>query len=108
MYYKIADLPFTFEVTEFLRLLEMTTIFRSLLRPKEQEMLHNLIELDNSREEQFYWGRFMGYLSQEAKDMLTSWKFRHWPKNRIRLLYELADYATFTSQPNPLSVRLQS
>ncbi|OEU52796.1 MAG: hypothetical protein BA872_02425 [Desulfobacterales bacterium C00003060] len=86
----------TFEVTEFLRLLEMTTIFRALLPPREQEMLRDLTNLNDSKEEHFYWGRFMGYLSPEAKDMLSSWNLRQWPKNRIRLLYELANYAPFT------------
>ncbi|QTA89149.1 type III-I CRISPR-associated protein Cas10i [Desulfonema magnum] len=85
----------TFEVTEFLRLLEMTEIFRSLLKPDEQKALRELVSLKDRREEQFYWGRFMGYLSQEAKDMLNAWKIRQWPKNRIKLLYELADYVLY-------------
>ncbi len=85
----------TFEAAEFLRLLEMTEIFRSFLRPEEQKALHELVRLKNRKEEQFYWGRFMGYLSQQAKDMLNAWKIRQWPKNRIRLLYELTDYVHY-------------
>jgi len=50
----------TFEVTEFLRLLEMAEIFRSILRPDEQKALHELIHLSNKREEQFYWGDSWG------------------------------------------------
>jgi len=88
----------TFEVSEFLRLLEMTTVFRSLLGPKEQEMLYELIQLKNIREEQFYWGRFMGYLSGQAKDMLNLWKIRQWDKQRIRLLYELVEYTEYNSE----------
>ncbi len=82
----------TFEVTEFLRLLEMAEIFRSLLRPEEQKALHELINLDNTREEQFYWGRFMGHLGQKAKDMLNAWKIRQWSHSQVKLLYELVDY----------------
>lgn len=82
----------TFEITEFLRLLDMAEIFRTLLRPSEQKALHELIHLNNRREEQFYWGRFTGYLSRQAKDMLNAWKIRQWPKNQVKLLYELVDY----------------
>jgi hypothetical protein len=82
----------TFEAAEFLNLLETAVVFRTLLRPQEQEMLHEILNIDDATEEQFYWGRFLGNLSQEAKDMLNSWKIRKWPENRIRLLYELIDY----------------
>jgi len=82
----------TFEVAEFLNLLETAVVFRTLLRPEEQRMLHEILNIDDATEEQFYWGRFLGNLSQEAKDMLNSWKIRNWPENRIRLLYELIDY----------------
>ncbi len=82
----------TFEITEFLRLLDMAEIFRTLLRPSEQKALHELIHLNNRREEQFYWGRFTGHLSRQAKDMLNAWKIRQWPKNQVKLLYELVDY----------------
>ena len=85
----------TFEVSEFLSLLEMAAVFRTLLRPEEQASLHELVNLEDPSEEQFYWGRFMGRLGQEAKDMLSSWNIRHWPKNRIKLLYELVDYVAF-------------
>jgi hypothetical protein len=82
----------TFEAAEFLRLLEMAKIFRVSLRPEEQKMLYELLTIDKNLEEQFHWGRFQGRLSQEAKDMLNSWRIRHWPKNRVKLLYELIDY----------------
>lgn len=85
----------TFEVSEFLSLLEMAAVFRTMLRPEEQASLHELLNLEDASEEQFYWGRFMGYLSQEAKDMLSAWRIRQWPKNRIKLLYELVDYVGF-------------
>ncbi len=87
----------TFEVTEFLRWLEMATVFRSLLKPESQKTLFELLNIDNPREEQFYWGRFMGYLSAEAKDMLTSWRIRQWPKTRIQLMFELLDHVAFTA-----------
>ena len=82
----------TFEVSEFLNLLEMAKVFRALLRPEEQKILHELLAIDDHLEEQFYWGRFAGQLSQEAKDMLNAWKIRNWSENRIRLLYELTRY----------------
>lgn len=82
----------TFEVSEFLRLMEMAVVFRALLKPEEQQALHELLNLDDSIEERFYWGRFMGRLPHEAKDMLSAWRIRAWPKNRIKLLYELVDY----------------
>jgi hypothetical protein len=85
----------TFEISEFLSLLEMAAVFRTLLRPAEQESLRELVSLKDASEEQFYWGRFMGFLSQEAKDMLSAWRIRQWPRHRIKLLYELVDYVAF-------------
>jgi len=85
----------TFEVAEFLGLLEMAAVFRTLLRPEAQEALYQLLTLEDTSEEQFYWGRFLGYLSPEAKDMLSAWRVRQWPRPRIKLLYELADYVSF-------------
>ena len=87
----------TFEVSEFLNLLEMAAIFRTLLYPEAQQALHDLLNLRDSSEEQFYWGRFLGYLSSEAKDMLSAWRIRQWPRDRIRLLYELVEYVAFYS-----------
>jgi hypothetical protein len=82
----------TFEASEFLGLLEMAQVFRALLRPHEQKQLEELLSLNDPKEEQFYWGRFLGNLDQEAKDMLAAWRIRQWPRHRIRLLYELIDY----------------
>ncbi|OQX64957.1 MAG: hypothetical protein B5M55_05085 [Desulfococcus sp. 4484_242] len=86
----------TFEASEFLGLLEMATIFRAQLLPNEQDMVREAVSLKDNREKSFYWGRLMGFLRQEARDMLTAWKFKEWPENRIRLLYELVAYAPFT------------
>ena len=85
----------TFEVTEFLGLLEMAAVFRTLLDPEAQKALYELLSLEDTSEEQFYWGRFLGYLSPKAKDMLNAWKVRQWPKSQIKLLYELTDYVVF-------------
>jgi hypothetical protein len=85
----------TFEVSEFLSLLEMAAVFRTMLRPEEQASLYELLNLKDTSEEQFYWGRFMGHLSKEAKDMLSAWRIRQWPRNQIKLLYELVDYVAF-------------
>jgi hypothetical protein len=82
----------TFEVSEFLNLLELVTVFRVILKPEEQKMLHEILTINDTVEEQFYWGRFQGILNQEAKDMLNLWKLRNWSKNKIKLLYKLIDY----------------
>ena len=87
----------TFDASEFLSLLEMAAVFRTLLRPDAQHVLYELLTLDDISEEQFYWGRFLSYLSPEAKDMLSAWKIRQWPQNRIKLLYELVNYVDFYS-----------
>lgn len=85
----------TFEISEFLSLLEMAAVFRTLLRPESQQALYELLNLDDPSEEQFYWGRFLGYLSAETKDMLNAWRIRQWPQEKIQLLYELTDYVAF-------------
>ncbi len=88
----------TFEVSDFISLLEMAAVFRTLLRPEAQQVLHELLNLSDVGEEQFYWGRFLSYLSPEAKDMLHAWRIRQWPKERVRLLYELVEYVSFYQQ----------
>jgi hypothetical protein len=82
----------TFEVSEFLGMLDMAEVFRTLLRPDEQKELFELLTMDDTKEEQFYWGRFVGRLEQQAKDMLRGWNIRKWPRNRVRLLYKLVYY----------------
>ncbi len=86
----------TFEITEFMRLLEMAVVFRTMLYPEQQKALHELLQLEDSGESQFYWGRFLGQISQEGKDMLTAWRIRQWPANQVELLYELVDYVEFS------------
>lgn len=85
----------TFEITEFLSLLEMASVFRSILSPDEQESLYKLLHMKNASEAQFYWGRFLGSLSQEARDLLNAWNIRQWSKPRIHLLYELTEDVGF-------------
>jgi hypothetical protein len=84
-----------FEVSEFLSMLEMAAVFRTLLMPQEQKMLYELLNLEDASEERFYWGRLLGHLNQKAKDMLSAWRIRQWPKNQVKLLYELVDYVAF-------------
>ena len=44
---------------------------------------------------QFYWGRLLGALSAEARDMLEAWKIRLWSEPHIHLLYDLVKYVGF-------------
>lgn len=85
----------TFEISEFLNLLELAAVFRTMLLPDEQKMLYQLLQLDNDGEAHFYWGRFLGQISQETKDMLNAWQIRRWPKAQVDLLYELIEYVEF-------------
>ncbi len=85
----------TMDVAEFMKWLEMAGLFRTMLRPEQQNVLQDLLRISNPREERFYWGRFIGFVSPEAKDMLNAWKIRQWSKNEIRFLYELLPYARF-------------
>jgi hypothetical protein len=87
----------TFDMAEFLSVLEMVAVFRTLLQPHEQDMLHELLTRtrDDPAEAQFYWGRVMGVLNTPAKDMLSAWGVRQWSKDRIELLYDLMDYVAY-------------
>ncbi|CAK0764783.1 conserved hypothetical protein [Gammaproteobacteria bacterium] len=85
----------TFEVSEFLNALEMATVFRSLLRPEEQEQVYQVLRMGNNNEERFYWGRLLAGLSAEARDMLQAWRMRQWSKAHVNLLYDLMRYVGF-------------
>ena len=85
----------TFEISQFLHLLELAAVFRTKLMPDQQKILYELLQLDEAGEAQFYWGRFLGQISQEVRDMLNAWQIRSWPKNQITLLYELTEYVAF-------------
>jgi len=82
----------TFELNEFIGLLDMAAIFRTMLLPEEQELIQALLKLNNPQEEFFYWGRLLGRLSPAQRDMLQAWQIRNWSKEQVRLLYELMDY----------------
>lgn len=82
----------TFGAAEFLGMLEMATVFRQMLHPREQGILRELLTTTDLNQEQFYWGRFLGMLSQEARDMLHAWQVRQWSKEQVRLFYELLRY----------------
>lgn len=84
-----------FEVSEFLSMLEMAAVFRTVLHPDEQQMLLELLNLENPAESHFYWGRFMGYLTPDARDMLDGWNVRNWSKPQLSLLYNLIEYVAF-------------
>lgn len=83
------------EVDEFMRLLDMASIFRTLLTPKIREILLKILTIDNDQESQFYWGRLTGMLTPESKDMLDSWKIRRWPMHRFKFLYDLTHYVPY-------------
>ncbi len=82
----------TFKAPDFLGMLEMATIFREKLRPREQDMLRELLTTEDLNQEQFYWGRFFGMLHAEARDMLYAWQMRQWSKEQVRLFYTLLHY----------------
>ena len=81
----------TFDVAEFISLLEMASVFRSLLMPADQEMLFELLTMPKAASEMFYWGRAMGALNQRARDLLEAWQMRSWPANRVKFFYELLE-----------------
>jgi hypothetical protein len=81
-----------FEAPEFLVLLEMATIFQEHLHPAEREMVREVCGLADGHEKAFHWGRLMGALSIQARDILSDWELRKWPEHRIKSLYELAEY----------------
>ncbi len=85
----------TFEAAEFLRMLDLAVVFRSVLRPDAQKFLHELLLMEDTSETPFYWGRFIGSISREAKDMLSAWKIRTWTKPQVELLYDLVEYVGF-------------
>ena len=85
----------TFDAADFMHLLEMAMVFKSVIYPDEQKLLHDLLHLDEPVEKRFYWGRFMRFLHQEARDMLSAWNIRQWPEHRVKLLYELIEYVVF-------------
>lgn len=80
------------EVGEFVNLLESASIFRALLLPEEQETLREVLAVTDPNEAQFYWGRFLGMVTPEAKDMLTAWKVRQWSPAQRDLFFQLLDY----------------
>ena len=85
----------TFEITGFLSMLEMAAVFRTVLQPDEQQILYKLLKMGNTAEAQFQWGRFLGLLSQKARDLLEAWRIRWWSGPQVDLLYELMDHVAF-------------
>lgn len=85
----------TFELADFLSTLEMASVFRTLLLPDEQAALRELLKLRDGAEIQFYWGRFLGQINPEVKDMLNAWRIRRWSPAQVDLLYRLSEYVEF-------------
>jgi hypothetical protein len=75
----------------------MARIFRTLLHPYEQRQLYELLTYENLKEEQFFWGRFLGQIDREVRDMLTEWKIRQWSTDQIKFFYELLKYVPFSA-----------
>jgi len=82
----------TYNISDFISMLDMAEVFRANLYPQQQKELLELLNLNDPKEEQFYWGRFLGQLSQETKDMLSAWKVRQWTKSQIEFFYQLIKY----------------
>lgn len=85
----------TFEIAEFMNTLELVSVFRSILQPDEQQELYRLLHKAEGPETQFLWGRFLGALRPEARDMLVAFNIRRWSRPQITLLYTLMDYVGF-------------
>jgi len=82
----------TFEMGEFLRMLELAAVFAAVLRPDERKTLYRLLHTADAARAQFYWGRFLGTLNPQGRDMLEGWGVRDWSPHQASLLYELVDY----------------
>lgn len=82
----------TFDIAEFVGLLESASVFRALMLPEEQQTLREVLAITDPNEAQFYWGRFLGMITPEAKDMLTAWKTRQWSLAQRKLFFDLVDY----------------
>jgi hypothetical protein len=85
----------TFDVADFISILEMASVFRTILLPDEQKMLRTLLKADDMAKAQFYWGRLLNMLNDEAKDMLNAWRVRSWSEAQVDLLYRLSDYVNY-------------
>lgn len=82
----------TFSGEDFLSILNMGVTFRRNLRPDEQIEIRDMLLKPGHRNLHFQWGRLLGRIDREAKDMLEAWSMRHWPRERIFLLYEVLPY----------------
>lgn len=82
----------SFEVSEFLRTMDLAAVFSAVLSLDERKTLYRLLHTADGAQAQFYWGRFYGLLSQQARDMLDGWGVRDWSPHQASLLYELVDY----------------
>ncbi|HEX9975318.1 MAG TPA: hypothetical protein VGD14_24915 [bacterium] len=82
----------TYTISDFISMLDMAEVFRAKLYPQQQKELFDLLNLKDPKEEQFYWGRFLGQLPQEAKDMLSAWKVRQWSQTQTEFFYQLISY----------------
>ncbi len=85
----------TFEISDFISTLEMASVFRTLLLPDEQTTLRKLLKLRDDAEAQFYWGRFLGQIKPEVRDMLNAWQIRRWSSAQVDLLYRLSEYVRY-------------
>ncbi|MCS6845585.1 MAG: hypothetical protein NZ528_14900 [Caldilineales bacterium] len=83
----------TFDAVQFMGMLESAAVFRAVMLPDEQQALRKVLAITDPNEAQFYWGRFLGMIPPEAKDMLTAWKVRQWSPGQHRLFFELVNYA---------------
>ena len=89
------DQLLTYEASEFVSLLEMAVIYRSVLPPTDQAILYELLTNTEEREAGFYWGRLMGVLNQQGRDLLEAWNIRLWPEHRVHFFYELTRYVAY-------------
>ena len=88
----------TYNITDFIGLMEMAEVFSTVLYPDSREELRLLLTCDDQNERSFYWGRFARKLNQTARDMLESWDIRNWPVPKVEVLYDLLEFMA----PSPI------
>jgi hypothetical protein len=69
----------TFDAGEFMSMLEMASVFRTLLRPEgQQKIVHDLLTMEGKRRGAVLLGPLVGYLRRRRGTCSTPGKSRRW------------------------------